>query len=472
MNAQNNRTSQGLFRQGIGLLIALFIAACGDGSGGDGADGSQGVGSGPPSVGGGGGEGGIGTAQIDRSFGTSGGTITPIGGGGSAANAVVVQPDDRIVLVGISDGTPITFALSRYSAAGTLDDSFGAGGKVVSVINNPGTIGSADAIANAVALQGDGRIVVAGTSVGGGGDDFVLARYNTDGTPDAAFGSAGAVVTSLNAGNDRAFAMAVQDDQKIVVAGEAGGTFALARYNGNGTLDTSFGSDGVVLTDAGPGVDQILSMVLQGDGKIVVAGSSGGALALARYQTNGLLDPAFGGNGIVLFDRTAAADAARALILHGDGIVVGVSTDGTDNDFVLLRYTSAGILDSGFGLSGVVVTDLSGDDQINGLAAHPSGKITAVGVTRNAGDSDFAVAGYTENGTLDLFFGAQGRIVTPISAGGDDEAQAVAIQGDGKIVVAGSADFDFVVVRYLAAVPFAAGSGVSAISFVVNWSNP
>ncbi len=459
MNVQNNRTSQGWFRQGMGLLIALFIAACGEGSGGDGAGGGgQGVGSGPPSVGGGGGKGGIGTGQIDRSFGTAGGTITPIGGGGSAANAVVVQPDGRIVLVGVSDGTPIAFALARYSAAGTLDGSFGVGGTVVSGIDNPGTLGSEDAIANAVALQGDGRIVVVGTSVGGGGDDFVLARYNTDGTLDPAFGSAGAVVTSLNAGNDRAFAVAVQADEKIVVAGEAGGTFALARYNGNGTLDTSFSVDGIVLTDAGPGVDQILAMALQSDGKIVVAGASGGALALARYQTNGLPDPTFGSNGIVLFDRTVAADAARALILQGDGIVVGVSNDGTDNDFVLLRYTSAGILDAGFGVSGVVVTDMGGNDQINGLAVHPSGKITAVGFTRNSEGSDFAVAGYTANGTLDPSFGAQGIVVTPISEGGedeeqeggDDEAQAVAIQGDGKIVVAGSADFDFVVVRYLA----------------------
>jgi uncharacterized delta-60 repeat protein len=365
---------------------------------------------------------------------------------------VLVQPNGRIVLIGVSDGTPIAFALARYSAAGTLDEGFGVGGKVVSPINNPGTLGSADAIANAAALQGDGRIVVAGTSVGGGGDDFVLARYNTDGTPDASFGSAGAVVTSLSAGHDRAFAMAVQADQKIVVAGESGGTFALARYNGNGTLDTSFSSDGIALTDAGSGLDQILSLAIQSDGKVVVAGSSGSALALARYQSNGLPDPAFGSNGIVLFDRTAAADEARTLILQGDSIVVGVSNDGTRNDFVLLRYTSTGILDASFGLSGVVVTDISGDDQINGLALHPSGKITAVGFTRTGGDSDFAVVGYTANGTLDFSFGAQGIVVTPISEGGDDEAQGVAIQGDGKIVVAGSADFEFVVVRYLAAI--------------------
>lgn len=443
-----------LFRQWIVVLIALSAAACGEGSGGDGSGGGAGLGSGPPSVGGGGGQGGIGTGQIDRSFGTDGGTITPIGGGDSFANAVVVQPDGRIVLVGASENTggngETAFALARYSAAGALDESFGAGGKVTSLITNPSLIGGSNAIANAVALQGDRRIVASGQSTGaGGGDDFALARYNTDGTLDATFGTDGVVVTSLSPGDDRLFGIAIQGDQKIVVAGEAGGQFALARYNGDGTLDTSFSSDGIVLTDAGAGDDRILSMALQTDGKIVVAGSSGGALALARYQTNGLLDPAFGG-GIVRFDVTGGVDMARALRIQGENVVVGVANDGTDNDFMLLRYTNAGILDARFGLDGIVRTHLAGDDQINDLVLHPSGKITAVGFTQNGeGNNDFAVVGYMADGTLDPYFGVQGVVVTPISDGDDDEARAVAIQSGGEIVVTGSAASNFVVVRYL-----------------------
>jgi len=402
-------------------------------------------------VGGGGGAGGIGVGQLDTTFGQAGGTITPIASSGDIdeANTVVIQKTDgKIVLAGRSDngsGTGNTdFAVVRYNPSGSLDTAFGGDGKVTTFTQDTTPadgFGDTNAIAHAVVVQPDGKIVAAGLS----DSDFALIRYNANGTLDTTFSGDGIVVTSVG-GGDVIRAMALQpSDGKILVAGESSGDFVVARYNTNGTLDTSFGGTGIVVT-AMAGSSSIYALALQPDGKIVVAGVSDGRFALARYSTAGVLDIAFDADGVA----DGGPGQANAIALQADGkIVAGGFVNGSSNrDFALLRFDATGAPDLSFGLFGKVVTSVGSDDaEINGLVVHPSGAMTAAGFANNGTDLDFALVGYTATGAFDVTFGETGRVITPISDF-DDEAKAVALQTDGKVVVAGSADADFVVVRY------------------------
>jgi uncharacterized delta-60 repeat protein len=224
--------------------------------------------------------------DLDVRFGTNGKVVTPVSSSDDIPNAIVLQPDGKIIVAGASsNGVDHGFALARYNTDGSLDTSFNSTGKVIT------PIGSETSGAQAIALQPNGKIVVAGYSHNGMNFDFALARYNINGTLDTSFGSAGKVVTPIGSDNDAAYAVAIQVDGKIVVAGYSFATtfdFALARYNTNGSLDTSFNSTGKVVTPVGSNTDKAHGVAIQGDGKIVAAGysNSGPTLdfALARYQ--------------------------------------------------------------------------------------------------------------------------------------------------------------------------------------------
>ena len=259
--------------------------------------------------------------SLDASFGSGGQVQTLIRG---QAYAMALQTDGRIVLAGYAEpvqGAGSVLALARYDSDGSLDVSFGAGGVV---------LGDSPGIASAVAVQPDGRIVVVGGA-------FLVTRFNADGTLDAGFGSGGQVVVPFGeVGFDSlANAILVQPDGRIVVAG---GTtlsrydFAIARLDPDGNLDQGFGHDGMVTTDFNGGFDQIRALVLQPDGRIVAAGYGGPAhrlpndnhFALARYEPNGALDRSFGqsGRAMAVIDDPIYSDFARALALQPDGRLV------------------------------------------------------------------------------------------------------------------------------------------------------
>src|SRR5947209_5776224 len=282
----------------------------------------------------------------------------------------------------------LSFAHSVDAGPGDLDATFGTGGRVLTDFGG-------GAGARALALQADGRIVVAGLSRVGVGDDFALARYNPNGSLDSSFGSGGRVLTDFGL-DDEARAVVLQADGKIVVAGGSGGAFfALARYNADGTLDPSFGSEGRVCTNVG-GRDGARALALQSDGKIVVAGFSdvvGFGFALARYNPDGSLDPSFGSGGRVL---TGGVALARGLALQSDGkiVVAGFSDAGGGQDFALARYNPDGTLDLTFGTGGKVTTDFGGFDDAFALALPTDGKIVVAG----SDGSDFALARYETRG--------------------------------------------------------------------------
>src|SRR5499427_1766365 len=359
---------------------------------------------------------------LDASFGTGGIVTTAFDfpGNFDRVSTFIRQPDGKFVAVGSTVGNPFAnFALARFNADGTLDTSFGTGGIVTTGFG-------VSAEATAAVVQADGKIVTAGYANLDGGESFALARYNSNGTLDASFGTGGKVGTAFNSGSvsyTQAFSVAVQPDGRIVAAGytEIGAClfnglelpcfdFALARYNSNGTLDASFGTGGRVTTDFGGPYDQAESVAVQPDGRIVVAGAAarltntGFDFALARYNSNGTLDTNFGAGGKVFTDFAGDNDTPSepsALALQSDGkiIVVGQTLVGGFNNFALARYNGNGTLDTSFGTSGKVITDFAGANDVPfSIAVQPDGNIVVAGGATVNGRADFALARYIGGG--------------------------------------------------------------------------
>jgi uncharacterized delta-60 repeat protein len=389
---------------------------------------------------------------LDLSFGSGGIVTTPIG----AASAVALQPDGKIVAAGTAgdwDRGRTFFALARYRPNGTLDRGFGSRGTVITAF------GSIQDGAGAVALQRDGKIVLAGSSAlpPATRGKIALARYRANGTLDASFGTRGKVTTAIGDGpEDYGYGVAVQADGKIVVAGRSRSgpqvVVTLARYQRNGTLDPSFGSGGVVTTVIGS-YAWAQAVVLQPDGKIVVAGtSSDGAqarFALARYDRNGALDPSFGSGGTVTTAVGSNAQA-NALVLQPDGRIVaaGLSWNGRRFLFALARYDANGALDAGFGSGGTMTTASGSDSVAQGLALQVNGKLVAAGFSSPGSPpkSTLTLARYEPDGALDSAFGPGGTVTIQASKAG--VAQAVALQPDGKIVTAGGGGGGFTLARF------------------------
>jgi len=388
---------------------------------------------------------------LDPSFDVDGDVTTTIGSLASA-EGVVVQPDGKIVVAGYADDS---FVVARYDPSGGQDMGFGTGG----VVTTP--IGSVYAQANGIALQSDGKIVVAGYAGNGSDWDFAVARYETNGNLDAGFGTGGVVTTSVGSDDDMAYAIDVQTDGKIVVAGYANSgsdyDFAVVRYDSDGVPDAGFGTGGVVTTSVGSGSDYGQGVAIQPNGRIVVAGWSyqglNRILSLVRYTGAGAPDSSFGTNGIVTESIGTGAKGYAVALQSGGRIVVGgySYSPGSSNDFTLVRYDSGGDLDATFGNSGVVTTAFGGgsDDRIEAIAIQPDDGIVAAG--SNEGHY-VAVAYYGPNGAPVGGFGAGGKANTGIGSYSDG-GNGVALQADGRIVIAGYSkpsglDCAFAVLRY------------------------
>ena len=376
--------------------------------------------------------------DLDPSFGAGG--IARAGDAVSSANAIAVQPDGRIVVAGSTAGDPgFDWRLVRLNPDGTPDASFGTGGVVTT------DFGGDYDIATAVALQPDGRIVVAGYEGddSGADRDFAVARFNADGSLDPSFGAGGRVTANFTQGPDDAQDVVLQADGKIVVAGIAGGQFGVLRLNPDGTGDASFGQGGGVRTDAG-GLAFVTSVALQADGRIVVGGGSAtgpsGTFALARYLPDGRLDPSFGVGGLVKTDVAPGLESVYAMALQPDGRIV-VTGPMSARDFAVVRYTTSGAVDRSFGFGGFVFTDFAGDDIPTAVAVQPDGRIVVAGIA-----GAFVLARYLPDGRLDPSFGAGGKVTTDTTGTDNDGANALALQPDGRILAAGAR---FNVIRYL-----------------------
>lgn len=406
----------------------------------------------------------FGPGSLDPTFDTDGKLTTKIGDGtADFAQAIAIQPDGKIVAAGASyDNGGRSAALVRYNTDGTLDTSFGVGGKVSTPVVR----------AFAVAIQPDGKIVAAG-------DNFSPAavfRYNNDGSLDTSFGIGGIMSVSFYDA-DIAYAVALQPDGKIVIAGYGDGTFssaqyhttdfALARLNTDGSLDRTFGVGGKVIAPMGSGgffPDIAKALLIQPDWKIVAAGWAADFdytySALVRLNPDGTRDNSFGSNGVVLSHPVDGSAATEAAVLQPDGeiLVAGAYYNSeSDRGFAIFRHKTDGSLDVSFGVNGFVMVPNSVESYLYGVAIQPDGKIVAAGGNDYNGipttNNDFTVLRLNADGSRDTSFGTDGRVTTDFH-GYDDVAEAdVVIQPDGKIIAAGLSyngrDYDFALARYL-----------------------
>lgn len=361
----------------------------------------------------------------------------------------VVMQSGKIVAVGYALLTNFDIIITRYNSDGTLDNTFNGTGQVNS------SYGGSNEQLLSMAIQPNGKLVVAGTTTVTN-NDFVVARYNSDGSADNTFDGDGRVVTNLGSGNDQALAVAVQPDGKIIAAGYfnngSNNDFALVRYNTDGSLDNTFSGDGIATTAIGASGDQINAIAIQPDGKIVAVGTAFMAnndFAVARYNTDGTLDASFDGDGIVTTAVGASTDQAYGVVLQPDGKIVVVGS--SSNDFAVVRYNTDGSIDLTFDTDGKVTTPIGASTDIaTGVALQTNGKIV-VGGYANMGTVDFAVARYNTDGSLDATFDGDGKTTTAIGLS-TDQANAIDIASDGKIILAGYSNNglnnDFALVRY------------------------
>ena len=392
------------------------------------------------------------SGTLDPSFGTNGRVTVGFGWRQAEAEAMVSQPDGKIVAAGhsLTSESASRFTLARYNKTGMLDPTFGNAGRIRS-----GFGAGSNAGAFALVLEPDGKLVAAGEVGPVGAYDFALIRYNADGTLDRTFGAGGKVETDIG-GDDHLAAVELQPDGKILGVGVSShppySTFAVARYDPNGSLDVTFGTGGMVTTEFGSNA-RATDVVLQPDGKIIVVGRSQDAttesVALARYESNGALDQTFGSGGKVT-TSLGHSSGGEAVVLQPDGrLVVGGYVRGSGNDFVLLRYDPTGGLDTTFGSDGRTTTDFGGwSDSIADLALQADGKIVATG---NTDGEQFALARYDADGSLDRSFGNGGKVRTRFRAY-ICWATSLLLQKNGKIVVGGWVAFryeSFAIARYM-----------------------
>jgi uncharacterized delta-60 repeat protein len=405
------------------------------------------------------------SGDLDQTFGFVGRVTTyalsAVGGVAvSAVGGVAVQGDGKLVLAG---GTRCgsygggCIGVVRYNPDGSPDVGFGSGGEATTSIG-------VSVSAFALAIQQDGGIVTAGTAFlqtpHGGPTVFALTRYQPDGSSDPTFGPGGVVTTPIgemvSGLTNTAFvsALVVQADGKLVAAGsttdQAGHfRFALARYNPNGSMDEAFGTGGVVTTSVGGYDDWAAAVVQQPDGKLVAAGFAEAlppsplVFALVRYNVDGSPDATFGHNGIVATSIPGLlSGTANALAIQADGRLIAAGSTGVSNgtDFALARYNPDGSLDGTFGTGGIVTTDLS-NASAAAVAVLPDGRIVAAGTSglSSSGGGEFAVVRYNPNGTLDPRFGAGGVVTTVFAPNNCSVARALAVQADGKLIVTGTA---------------------------------
>ncbi len=326
-------------------------------------------------------------------------------------------------------------AASAPAAPGDLDPAFGGGG---------GFVALGGAVADAVTVQADGRIVAAGSV--GLGTRFAVVRRLPDGAPDPSFGTGGMVITSFGAIFQAAYDVAVRRDGRIVAAGSAGEDsgrarrMAVARYLPDGRLDPGFGGDGLVTVDFGVAINDANALALGRDGSVVLAGyapgAAGGAVAVARLRADGSLDPRFGGDGRVTLDFGGSGIGADVAVRPGGAVLVAGSGGG---DFALARLRRDGTPDRRFGLGGIVRTDVGGEDSAYALAVGPGGRATVLGPTSSgSGLIRWAVARYRNDGALDRSFGGDG-LVTTTFGGTEQIPETIALLPRGGVLAGGYA---------------------------------
>ena len=399
---------------------------------------------------------------LDPGFGTSGVVSVDFGSTDDLAYTVEAAPGGGFFLGGTSFGIRGEFAVAKVSSAGVLELGFGAGGK--KLVGIP----LADAEAAGLAVQGDGKVLMSATVTDASTSDIGIIRLTETGDLDADFNGGAVVIKDLGLSTPLSTARAVHPlaDGRSLMSGavlvDGVFQFALMRFLANGVLDTAFGNGGVSLVSVGPEGGLPFALLVQLDGKVVLAGQRSDSgfyqFTMVRFLSDGTPDSSFGVNGLVTTVVGQSDAEIYAIDQQSDGKLVvagyGYPTTAANIDLAIARYTSSGVLDSTFGTGGVVMVAASGagDDIATGVDVCSDGKIVASG-TRfpSSGSSQFALVRVTSTGALDSTFGTGGKVVTTLP-GGDAQAQSLAALPGGGFVVAGTAgafgDADFACAKY------------------------
>lgn len=398
---------------------------------------------------------------LDSTFGSGGIVNTVLGNGIVSPTTVRVQStlgQARSITVGGSytDGTGVYFGADRYTTSGSLDSTFGPSSNGKSTLTVAGAGSSAGA--HAMAIQ-SGNFVVAGEKGAYGmGSQFVVTRFTSTGLVDTNFNGTGLLFADVAEFNSQVRAVAVQPDGKIVAVGRNAyltnntmtDRYAVARFNPDSSLDASFGQKGkLTLNFSISGQDDASAVAIQPDGKIILGGTAGsGGFALARLNGNGTLDSTFGGGTGMTITQIGGGGQITALQLQPDGKILacGYAISSGVQKFALARFTTNGVLDNTFGSAGSITTSFPSPYAFAfGMGMQKEGKIYVAGCAINVSGanyvSDFAAARYNTNGSLDLTYGSLGHTTTNVGGDTVDIGYAMAIQPDGKILVAGTAGF-------------------------------
>lgn len=438
------------------------------------------------------------SGTIDSSFATNGVLILqPNTIGTDVANGMVVLPNDNVLLAG---STETGFLLSdaavyRILPNGDVDPTFGVNG--VSIFDCGGT----QDYVHKMKVLPNGKMIIAGGVYDGGADvNFFAARLTENGFPDPTFGNNGVSIipNPMGVGEDVANAIAIQPDGKIILAGAwavpgfTDNHTTLVRLNENGTVDSSFGANGIVnVTNSGFANDLAFDILLLSDGSMITTGYADvldQRVIIEKFNSSGILDPAFGTNGIAIFNLTTGQDVGWGIELHPNGRImiagrIGIGGPGK-SDFLLMAITSNGALDTSFGIDGLASKNVNVTETALDLLVEPSGKIVLAGAsgTGGLGGDDYAICRFNENGSIDATFGNNGATVSEI-ASFFSEAAVIGMQSDGKLMVAGrgaTIKNDFALVRYFSdpiiidcAAPInAATSNITSNSATLSWDNP
>jgi uncharacterized delta-60 repeat protein len=376
--------------------------------------------------------------------------------------SAAIQADGKIVAAGtFTEGSTDHFAVIRYKPDGSLDPVFGKGGFVILPSNR-------NEKAFAMELEPDGKIVVAGYMESPSSHDVAVVRLNTDGSLDMSFGKSGKVTTRFGQSYARAFGVFVQPDGKIVVVGHSnnrvkGFDFSAVRYNPDGTLDLSFGKQGIAETVFGTQNNGGQAGALQSDGKIIVVGqySDGvnASAALMRYKPNGILDETFGRAGKVITPYPKQTSSASRVVIQPNGKIIAAGYAYRDislTSLALSRYLPNGTADLSFGVGGKLITPGSDGASVDlsALRLAADGKIIAAGKLTIDYQDRFFIRRYEIDGKPDLAFGHEGSVATACTEYGKCEIHALAVQSDGRIVAVGFSELDshrqFAIARYKA----------------------
>jgi len=397
---------------------------------------------------------------LDNTFGNDGIVTTAIGENSDLCQDIAVQNDGKILLVGsTNNGVHMDLALVRYKTDGTLDNSFSDDG--ITTINLGG-----DVRGTCVVEMPDGKILAGGSQGDQSNRDFIMFKFNSDGSLDMTFGTNGRVVTDFGSSNDIASNILLTPEGKILMTGTVFGSvnkgFSAARYHSDGILDISFDGDGKVSFEIGS-EDFCASSVLQPDGKIILFGetflSENVDFAAIRCNEDGTLDSNFGVNGKVVTDLGTDNDVGFSLALQEDNkiLATGQTDVGLQRKLAVVRYLEDGSLDNTFGVGGIASLFLGELIYGNSVSIQKDGKVLVAGTTisPSSGDEEISLVRLNTEGSFDNTFGTNGIVNTDIGGeSSSDFSKCIALQSDSKILVGGTAFFpgtnsEFTLARYL-----------------------